>query len=163
MVEKVFGLWSKGSWEFLQVNRLEDALPAMEQQRVHVVVIDVYLPGKDGISFLRSLHSHFPIVPKMVLTDHATDSVRDECLANGALRYQEKPKTMERMEKVFHVINDLASAQNDGGFKGTIWVIGLHEVLQLECLHKRSSVLEISSGRYNGKVYIQDGVILHAE
>jgi CheY-like chemotaxis protein len=163
MVGKVFSLWSKGSWEILKTDKLEAALPLMERNHVHVMVIDVYSSGHDGVAILRSLHTHLPAVPKIVLSNHPLDAVQQECLENGALRYMQKAGTMEGLEKVFRVIDGFAKAQPEGGFTGTIWVIGLQEVLQLECLHRRSSVMEFTSGRHHGKVYLRNGTIIHAE
>jgi hypothetical protein len=41
--------------------------------------------------------------------------------------------------------------------------VGLQEVLQLECLGRKSSVLEIFTGRVRGRIFICDGGIVHAD
>ena len=41
--------------------------------------------------------------------------------------------------------------------------VGLQDVLQMECLARSSSVLEISTSRAQGSVFIQDGQIVHAQ
>ena len=41
--------------------------------------------------------------------------------------------------------------------------VGLQEVLQMECLGRKSSVLEIFTGKVRGRIFICDGAIVHAE
>ncbi len=41
--------------------------------------------------------------------------------------------------------------------------VGLHEVLQMECLGRKSSVLEIFTGKVRGRIFIAEGQIVHAE
>ncbi|HLP78839.1 MAG TPA: DUF4388 domain-containing protein, partial [Candidatus Paceibacterota bacterium] len=56
----------------------------------------------------------------------------------------------------------VASAPAEG-FRGMLRQVGLTEVLQMECLGRKSSVLEITGRESSGRIYIQDGTILHAE
>src|ERR1039457_2267409 len=41
--------------------------------------------------------------------------------------------------------------------------VGLQEVLQLECLGRKSSVLEIFTSKVRGRIFICDGSIVHAD
>ena len=41
--------------------------------------------------------------------------------------------------------------------------VGLQEVLQLECLGRKSSLLEIFTGKVRGRIFICEGAIVHAE
>jgi hypothetical protein len=41
--------------------------------------------------------------------------------------------------------------------------VGLQDVLQMECLARSSSVLEISTSHARGSVFVQDGQIVHAQ
>jgi hypothetical protein len=41
--------------------------------------------------------------------------------------------------------------------------VGLQEVLQLECLGRKSSVLEIFTGKVRGRVFICEGSLVHAD
>ncbi|HTA30503.1 MAG TPA: DUF4388 domain-containing protein, partial [Candidatus Cybelea sp.] len=49
------------------------------------------------------------------------------------------------------------------GFKGMVRQVGLTELLQLECLGRKSSVLEIKASNAEGRIYISEGSIIHAE
>jgi hypothetical protein len=41
--------------------------------------------------------------------------------------------------------------------------VGLQEVLQLECRGRKSSVLEVFTGKVRGRIFICEGAIVHAE
>lgn len=49
------------------------------------------------------------------------------------------------------------------GFHGVMRRVGLQELLQLECLGRKSSIMEITTSRIRGRIYISDGAIVHAE
>jgi CheY-like chemotaxis protein len=163
MIEKVFGFWSKGSWHFQRALSGDRAIAILNKESIHLVVIDLIMPGMDGLQLLKILHKRHPDIPKIVLTGNPDEERGKECLAAGALHFLEKPVTMDSMEAVYRIMDELAEAQPEGGFQGMMWHVGLQEVLQIECLSRNSSVLEIVSGRRKGCVYVQNGEIIHAE
>jgi hypothetical protein len=60
-------------------------------------------------------------------------------------------------------LDALADAKSQAGFRGMMQRVGLQEVLQMECLGRKSSILEIFTSTVRGRVYICDGSIVHAE
>ncbi|HEX5220752.1 MAG TPA: DUF4388 domain-containing protein [Verrucomicrobiae bacterium] len=48
------------------------------------------------------------------------------------------------------------------GFHGVLRKVGLQDLIQMECLNQRSSVLEIISHKISGLIYMERGDILHA-
>jgi len=49
------------------------------------------------------------------------------------------------------------------GFQGVLRRVGLQDVIQMECLGRNSSILEIHNLQLRGRVYIEDGRIIHAQ
>ncbi len=49
------------------------------------------------------------------------------------------------------------------GFQGVLRQVGLQDLLQLECLGRKSSILEVTTPRIRGRIYICQGDIVHAE
>jgi DNA-binding response OmpR family regulator len=64
---------------------------------VDLVVLDLMLPGKDGLSVLRSIRSEKPALPVIVLT--ARDAVEDKVsgLDTGATDYVTKPFSFDEL------------------------------------------------------------------
>jgi hypothetical protein len=98
-----------------------------------------------------------------MLTGYADDDRRKACLENGAAIVLEKPLNSAGFGAVFAALDALADTQPQTGFRGMMRRVGLQEVLQMECLGRKSSVLEISTTRARGRIYVCDGSIIHAE
>ena len=56
----------------------EEALAFLNQQPVDVVVLDVRMPGMDGIQALREIKQHYPLIEVIMLTGHASLEVAIE-------------------------------------------------------------------------------------
>lgn len=68
-----------------------DALALLKDHAVHVVVLDVKMPGMDGIATLKEIKRQFPLVEVIMLTGHATVDSAIEGLQSGATDYLMKP------------------------------------------------------------------------
>lgn len=69
----------------------EDALTKTKEQDFDVVVLDVLMPGKNGIETLREIKSIKPLVKVIMLTGHATVETAIEGMKAGAYDYLMKP------------------------------------------------------------------------
>ena len=70
----------------------QDALDALARSHdVEVVILDVKMPGMDGIETLQKLKSQFPLVEVIMLTGHATVESAIEGMKLGAFDYLMKP------------------------------------------------------------------------
>jgi DNA-binding NtrC family response regulator len=73
------------------VNSGEEALAFLEKTPVDVVVLDVRMPGMDGIETLRALKRQHPLTEVVMLTGHASLEVAIEGMELGAFDYLMKP------------------------------------------------------------------------
>lgn len=70
----------------------QEALDEMDKnQDVEVVVLDVKMPGMDGIETLQKLKRRFPLIEVIMLTGHATVESAIEGMKLGAFDYLMKP------------------------------------------------------------------------
>jgi hypothetical protein len=97
------------------------------------------------------------------MTGFSNDNYRAACLSNGAEMFLEKPKTAEGFESLFATLNELIKWQPEEGFRGVLRRVGLQDVIQMECLSRNSSILEISARKETGRIFIKDGAVIHAE
>jgi DNA-binding NtrC family response regulator len=68
------------------------ALQALaEHPNLEVVILDVKMPGMDGIETLREIKSRFPLVEVIMLTGHATVESAIDGMKQGAFDYLMKP------------------------------------------------------------------------
>jgi DNA-binding NtrC family response regulator len=64
---------------------------------VHVVILDVKMPGMDGVATLREIKRQFPMVEVIMLTGHATVDSAVEGMKAGAVDYLMKPADLEEI------------------------------------------------------------------
>ncbi len=66
-----------------------------KEREVEVVILDVKMPGMDGIETLREIKRTHPLVEVVMLTGHATVETAIEGMKLGAYDYLMKPCDME--------------------------------------------------------------------
>ena len=75
----------------------EEALQELARHPVDVVVLDVRMPGMDGIETLREIKKRFPLVEVVMLTGHASMEVAIEGMELGAFDYLMKPADIDEL------------------------------------------------------------------
>jgi DNA-binding NtrC family response regulator len=79
----------------------EDALNLIQHEDLDVVVLDVLMPGKDGIETLREIRRVKPLLQVIMLTGHATVATAIEGMKLGAYDFLMKPTDTEELaEKI---------------------------------------------------------------
>ncbi len=69
----------------------EEALSLMEKDEPEVMVLDLKMPGIDGIEVLRRVKRDHPRTEVIILTGHGSDRERELALELGAFAYLQKP------------------------------------------------------------------------
>ncbi len=69
----------------------EEAVAAVEDRNIDVAVVDLAMPGIDGIETLQQVKAKRPDVEVIMLTGHATVKSGIEAMKHGARDYLEKP------------------------------------------------------------------------
>jgi CheY-like chemotaxis protein len=76
-----------------EAGNVDEALKRLERQTFDVIVLDIRMPGTDGLTFLRNMRlvSKLEHVPVVMLT--SSDDVDDElqAMSGGAVSYLTKP------------------------------------------------------------------------
>ena len=82
-------------------NSGREAIDTLKHYNTDVVVLDVLMPGMDGIETLREIKSLKPLTEVIMLTGHATVETAIEGMKLGALDYLMKPcETDELVDKI---------------------------------------------------------------
>jgi len=153
---------SHANWGFRTASNHSQALEQLKAQHVDIVVLDIEMPVMDGIEFLRLLAPTYPGLRVVMLSSRLDENARKTSMDLGAALYLEKPTTPEGFKAVFAALDLLVTAGPKSGFRGVMQV-GLQDVLQMECLSRKSSILAVSTGARRGEIYVCDGAIVHAE
>ncbi|MDD9301759.1 MAG: response regulator [Desulfobacter sp.] len=97
----------------------EDALKILDTRTIHVVVLDVKMPGMDGNETLKAIKDRYPLTEVIMLTGHATVDSAIDGLKSGAWDYLVKPADIEQIvdkaeqafEKRMHQEEKIRAAQ----------------------------------------------------
>ena len=108
------------------VNSGEKAIEALAQTPVDIVVLDVKMPGMDGLTTLKEIKKRFPLIEVIMLTGHASMEVAIEGMEQGAFDYLMKPMDIDELlyklqdaykkktlheERIKHAVDEVSSVK----------------------------------------------------
>src|ERR1700746_1924099 len=134
---------SKGQWAMRTATNHSQALEQLKAQSVDAVVLDVEMPVMDGIEFLRLLSRTHPCQQGVMRPGRVDETTRKTALDLGASLFLEKPTSGEGFRALHAALDALASAAPQTGFRGVMQRVELNDVLQMECLARKSSILVV--------------------
>ncbi|HJP17559.1 MAG TPA: UDP-3-O-acyl-N-acetylglucosamine deacetylase [Nitrospinota bacterium] len=86
--------------EGYSVNKADNGLKALElleTVRPELVLLDIWIPGKDGIEVLKEIKSKYPLIEVIVISGHGSIETSVKAIKLGAFDFIEKPFSLEKM------------------------------------------------------------------
>ena len=80
----------------------EDALHAMARERFDVILLDLRMPGPDGMTVLKSIKEKWPESEVVVITGYPTIETAKEAVRLGAYDYLAKPVDPDKVILAAH-------------------------------------------------------------
>ena len=77
----------------------EEALLKLKEEEPDVMVLDLRMPGMQGMDVLRETKKAYPLVQVIVLTGHGTDKDAEEAKQLGGFDFLNKPADIEHLER----------------------------------------------------------------
>jgi len=77
----------------------ESALNMMEEDEPDVMILDLKMPGIDGIEVLRKVKESRPNIEVIILTGHGSEEDRKTCMELGAFAYLQKPVDIDQLSE----------------------------------------------------------------
>ncbi|MFH1625309.1 MAG: response regulator [Pseudomonadota bacterium] len=77
----------------------EGALEYVESQEPDVMVLDLKMPGIDGMEVLKRVKQAYPNIEVIILTGHGTKKDEEKARTLGVFDYLEKPIDIEKLVK----------------------------------------------------------------
>lgn len=85
----------------LEVTAVESGPAALEalggNTEIDVVILDVKMPGMDGLDTLKAIRADYPLVEVIMLTGHGTIETAIDGMKQGAFDYLLKPCDIEKL------------------------------------------------------------------
>jgi two-component system response regulator CpxR len=89
------------------------ALDLIETDEPDVMILDLRMPGIDGIEVLRRVKKANPRIEVIILTGHGSEQDRKICMELGAFAYLQKPVDIDRLSDTLKKANEKARAGTD--------------------------------------------------
>lgn len=100
---------SGAGYEVSEAANAFEGLDRIDREKPHAVLLDLKMPGMDGLALLDNLRQRGVEVPVVVLTGHGDEFTAARCLDAGAASFLHKPP--ERAELLLAVANAAARGQ----------------------------------------------------
>ena len=75
----------------------EQALKMIDGKDFDVMVLDLKMPGMDGLSVLKSLKKSDSKIKVIIITGHGSDVEEEIAYNNGAFKYMQKPVVLDEL------------------------------------------------------------------
>ncbi len=92
----------------------ESAMDMVHEDAPEVMVLDLQMPGIDGIEVLKRVKAGNPEIEVVILTGHGTDADRDLCMKLGAFAYLEKPVDIDTLSETLKRAEDHMRSRKSG-------------------------------------------------
>ena len=77
----------------------ESALTLVAEDDPEVMIIDLKMPGIDGMEILKQVKATRPEIEVIVLTGHGSETDRKQCMQLGAFAYMQKPVDIDELSE----------------------------------------------------------------
>jgi len=84
-------------YQFMGAASGQDGLTTIQRERPDAVLLDIKMPGMDGMEVLRKLHAIDESLPIIMISGHGSTATTVEAIKSGAVDYFEKPLSTERV------------------------------------------------------------------
>ena len=93
----------------------EEALACLEKQPVDIVLLDIKMPGMDGLEVLGRIRGVYPGISVIILSGHADMGAAAKGLELGAFSYMLKPVNLEALcHKIEDALRQRCLEKNEG-------------------------------------------------
>ncbi|MBC2714797.1 MAG: response regulator [Desulfobacteraceae bacterium] len=84
----------------------ESALNMVNEEEPEVMILDLKMPGIDGIEVLRKVKASRPDIEVIILTGHGSEADREICMGLGAFAYLHKPVDIDLLSTTLKQANE---------------------------------------------------------
>jgi two-component system response regulator CpxR len=94
----------------------ESALQMISTDEPEVMVLDLRMPGIDGIEVLRRVKKSRPDIEVIILTGHGDEKDRKICVELGAFAYLQKPVDIDLLTDTLKRANEKVQKKKGAGY-----------------------------------------------
>lgn len=97
IVESLMGIVSDEGYASVCASSGEEALAVIDERHVDIVLMDIWMPGLDGIETLKRLKESHPHLPVIMISGHGNIDTAVQATKLGAFDFIEKPPSYDKI------------------------------------------------------------------
>lgn len=97
IIESLKGILSDDGFEVMHAFNGYEALKKIEAGSPDIVLLDIWMPGMDGIETLKEIKKITPSLPVVMITGHGTIESAVDATKSGAYDFLEKPLSIDKV------------------------------------------------------------------
>jgi two-component system nitrogen regulation response regulator NtrX len=107
------GILTDEGYEVVTAGSGEEALRVLEEEQPHLVLLDIWLPGMDGIETLKAIKAGHPQLQIVMMSGHGSIETAVKSTKLGAFDFIEKPLSLEKVILVVNHALDLVRLEEE--------------------------------------------------
>lgn len=89
----------------LSAGDFAQAIPILTNHSPDICVLDIHLPGRNGIELLKHIKKYYPSIVIIMLTNQTGEYYRDICMSIGADYFIDKSAEFEQVPGIISYLN----------------------------------------------------------
>ena len=95
--EALRGVFKDEGYSVAVAGSAEEALKRLDAMAPDLVLLDIWLPGMDGVDALKEIKARFPLLPVIMISGHANIETAVKTTKLGAYDFIEKPLSLDKV------------------------------------------------------------------
>jgi two-component system nitrogen regulation response regulator NtrX len=95
--ESLSGIFEDEGYDAITARSAEEALKVLKEHSIDLILLDVWLPGIDGIQALKEIKDIKPDIPVIMISGHGNIDLAVKATRMGAYDFLEKPLSLEKV------------------------------------------------------------------
>ena len=97
ILQSLGGLLTDEGFEVIEATNGYEALKIIDSESPDLVLLDIWMPGIDGIETLKEIKKSHPILPVIIISGHGTIETAVRATKLGAYNFIEKPLSIDKV------------------------------------------------------------------
>lgn len=95
--ESLAGILSDEGFDPVTVESAEEAFELLDGEKIHLVLLDIWMPGMDGMKALARIKKQLPNLPVIMISGHGNIETAVQATKMGAFDFIEKPPSYDKI------------------------------------------------------------------
>ncbi len=132
------------------------AIEILSTEPADILITDIKMDELSGLDLIEEAKKKNKDIRVIVMTARGSDELERLAIEKGAVEYIEKPFDIDYLLQLLRKLEK-------GGFRGVVKELSITDMLNILNVEKANAVINISSTAGIGRIYMQDGEIVHAQ